>query len=83
MSFEEVNTVIPHLEVHSGYGGANLDDPQPGCVRAFKTHRVKRWCPGGFQEDCKYIYVARNPVDVRASPCGHEALKKHSRTSEA
>lgn len=67
MSFEEISLVIPFIELHHAYGYEDLDAPQPGCQRAFKTHRWQPWCPGGFQDYCKYIYVIRDPVDVRFS----------------
>eukprot|EP00892_Ulva_mutabilis_P007732 jgi/Ulvmu1/5330/UM022_0124.1 len=67
MTFEEISLVIPFIELHHAYSNSDLGGPQPGCIRAFKTHRVKHWCPGGFRKECKYIYVIRNPVDVATS----------------
>ena len=66
MSFEEISLVIPFIDVHQGYTNSDLDCDQPGCLRAYKTHQVKQWCPGGIRDDCKYIYVFRNPEEVWA-----------------
>lgn len=67
MAFEEISLVIPFIELHHAYGYEDLDAPQPGCLRAFKTHRWQPLCAGGFRDDCKYIYVIRNPVEVRSA----------------
>lgn len=68
MSFEEISLVIPFIDLHQGYTSSDLYSDQPGCLRAFKTHKVKQWCPGGFRDDVKHIYVIRNPVEVCAWP---------------
>jgi hypothetical protein len=63
MNFEEISLVIPCLEMAHDYGYQDLEKEQPGCLRAFKTHFSRKQCH--FSHDAKYIYVARNPIDVR------------------
>lgn len=65
LSFEEISLVIPFIELHRSFGIEDLDAPQPGCLRAFKTHHRQPSCPGGFRDDVKYIYVVRDPIEVR------------------
>lgn len=66
MSFEEINLVIPCLEMCWDYGYRDLDAIQPGAPpRAFKTHVWKRDCP--WHPNAKYIYVTRNPADAAVS----------------
>lgn len=50
------NLAFQMFQVCHDYGYTDLDAPQPGCLRAFKTHCWYRDCPKGAG---KYIYVMR------------------------
>jgi hypothetical protein len=63
LNFEEVSLVIPFIELAYDYGIEDLDAPQPGCIRGYKTHKHPSFCSA--VEGTKVIYVARNPLDVR------------------
>ena len=65
MSFEEINLVIPCLEMAYDSGYTNLDGPQGFHPRVFKTHAWYRDCPKA--PGVKYIYVVRNPIDAAVS----------------
>lgn len=66
MSFDEINLVIPCLEMAWDYGYRDLDAPQPGAPpRIFKTHAWQHHCP--WHPAAKYIYVSRNPIDAAVS----------------
>lgn len=67
MEFDEISLVIPCLEMAADCGYDDLDAEQPGLVRAFKTHFSFEQCPQS--KGAKYIYMARNPVDVRFPVC--------------
>jgi hypothetical protein len=63
-AIDEISLVVPCLEMAGDYGYTDLQQPQPGCLRAYKTHLPQQFCP--YRSDVKYIFVARNPEDVRA-----------------
>lgn len=56
MSFEEINLVIPCLEMGYDYGYRDLNAPQVAAPRVYKTHFWQRDCPKGAG---RYIYVVR------------------------
>ena len=66
MSFEEINLVIPCLEMAYDYGYRDLNAPQGWNPRVYKTHAWYPHCPRGG-EGVKYVYVVRNPVDAAIS----------------
>jgi hypothetical protein len=67
MKFDEIGTVIPHLEMAITAGYGDLTQPQPGKLRAFKTHL---WWPQVPKSDvAKYIFVLRNPLEARSECC--------------
>lgn len=66
MSFDEINLVIPCLEMAYDYGYCDLDAPQRWNPRVYKTHAWYPHCPRG-QEGVKYVYVVRNPIDAAIS----------------
>lgn len=62
LEFEEICAVVPWLESAHDMG-LDLDGPQPGSLRAFKTHlTVPELPPGG-----RCIYAMRDPKDVAVS----------------
>jgi hypothetical protein len=63
LAFEEISCVIPFIELAYDCGIENLDAPQPGCIRGFKTHTCLPL--SAMQEGTKCIYIARNPIHVR------------------
>lgn len=65
MSFEEINLVIPCLEMAYDSGYTNLDAPQGHHPRLYKTHAWYRDCPKG--PGVKYIYMVRDPIDAAVS----------------
>lgn len=67
MSFEEINIVIPCLEMAWDSGLKDLDNNnQAGHrPRLFKTHSWYHDCPKG--DGVRYIVVARNPLDAGLS----------------
>jgi hypothetical protein len=67
MSFEEINIVIPCLEMAYDSGLKNLDDDTQGGhrPRLFKTHSWYHDCPKG--DGVRYIVVSRNPLDAGLS----------------
>ena len=62
MQFDEITSVIPWLEMAYDLG-MDLDQPQVGPPRAFKSHLSWDLVPKG----ARYIYVIRNPKDVVVS----------------
>lgn len=64
MSFDEINMVMPCLEMAHDSGYGDLDKPQGGLRRVFKTHFAEEDCPRGFG---KTIYVCRDPFDAMPS----------------
>lgn len=64
-SFDEINLVIPCLEmaVDSGYGDINA--PQVAVPRVFKTHAWRPFCPRG--PGARYVYCVRDPADAAPS----------------
>ena len=65
MSFEEINNVIPCLEMGWDAGYKNFDAPQVALPRAFKTHAWRRDCPRA--PGARYIFVVRDPADAGPS----------------
>lgn len=65
MSFEEINLVIPCLEMGWDYGYRDMDAPQGYAPRVYKTHAWRRDCPQG--DGAKYIFVVRDPMDAGPS----------------
>jgi hypothetical protein len=67
MSFEEINIVIPCLEMAYDSGLKDLDNDDQGGYRPrlFKTHSWYPDCPKG--DGVRYIIVARNPLDAGLS----------------
>ena len=67
MSFEEINIVIPCLEMAWDSGLKDLDNYDQGGhhPRFFKTHSWYNDCPKG--DGVRYIVVARNPLDAGLS----------------
>ena len=74
-SFEEINLVIPCLEMAYDYGYTDINARQPGAPpRVFKTHawypHVPKLVDTGSRtehEAVKYIFCCRNPVDAAYS----------------
>jgi hypothetical protein len=62
MTFSEITEVIPWIEMAYDLG-MNLDLPQRGYPRAFKSHLSWDLIPKG----ARYIYVIRDPKDVLVS----------------
>lgn len=62
MDFEEISAVVPWFELAHDQG-QDLEAPQKGSVRVFKTHAWRDHCPAGG----KYIVIVRNPADVALS----------------
>jgi len=62
MDFDNISEVIPFFEMALDFG-TDLQAPQPGHPRAFKTHLPWAMLPKG----ARYIYVLRNPKDVLIS----------------
>jgi Sulfotransferase domain len=67
MSFEEINIVIPCLEMAWDSGLKDLESNDQGGhrPRLFKTHSWYPDCPKG--DGVRYIVVARNPLDAGLS----------------
>ena len=65
LSFEEISLVVPFIEMGYDYGIQDLDAPQPGSFRAFKSHAPRQFSP--LVEGAKCIYMARNPLNVRST----------------
>ena len=63
MSFEEISLVIPFIELAYDSGVQDLNAPQPGCIRGYKTHECMPF--SAMVEVTKCIYIARNPLHVR------------------
>uniref|UniRef100_A0A914VFA4 Sulfotransferase domain-containing protein n=1 Tax=Plectus sambesii TaxID=2011161 RepID=A0A914VFA4_9BILA len=59
MDFDEIHEVIPYLPFGDIEPQIPLDTPQPADPRCYKSHDTWETVPKG----CKYIYVARDPVD--------------------
>jgi hypothetical protein len=62
MQFDEITSVIPWIEMAYDLG-MDLDQPQIGRPRAFKSHLSWELVPKG----ARYIYVIRDPKDVVVS----------------
>lgn len=60
MSFEEINMVIPCLEMAWDWGYRDLEAPQGWIPRVYKTHAWHPHTPTG--KGVRYITVVRNPV---------------------
>ena len=69
MSFEEINMVIPCLEMAFDSGIEDVEMAQePYRPHVFKTHAWYPHCPKSEDgQDVKYIYVVRNPVKAAIS----------------
>lgn len=65
LSFEELNLVVPCLEMGFDYGYTDLQAFQVATPRIFKTHLWWPHCPRA--EGVRYIYVVRDPVDAAHS----------------
>ena len=64
MDFAEISEVVPWVEMAADQG-QDLEAPQRGDVRAFKTHCWEPHAPKG--EGARYIVVLRDPRDVAVS----------------
>ncbi len=62
MQFSEITEVVPWIEMAYDLG-MDLDLPQKGFPRAFKSHLTWELVPKG----ARYIYVMRDPKDVAVS----------------
>jgi Sulfotransferase domain len=62
MSFEEISDVVPWIELAADQG-IDLEAPQSGSIRCFKTHCWAQHCP----PFAKTIVVVRDPYDVAYS----------------
>lgn len=65
MSFEEINLVIPCLEMGWDYGYRDLQAAQKYSPRAFKTHFWRPHCPQ--TPGARYIFTVRDPLDAGIS----------------
>lgn len=65
MSFEEICLTIPCLEMAHDHAYGDLQAPQVGCLRAYKTHFWRPHCP--LEDKAKYIYIIRDPVPASTS----------------
>ncbi|PRW56116.1 sulfotransferase isoform A [Chlorella sorokiniana] len=65
MSFEEINLVIPCIEMAWDGGYKDLQAPQPWSPRVFKTHIWYPDCPKAA--GVKYIFVVRDPQEAAPS----------------
>ncbi|MCP4176584.1 MAG: sulfotransferase domain-containing protein [bacterium] len=63
MDFNEINEVIPWLEISHDIG-IDLDQHKPTLPRVFKSHLAWENIP---KKNCKYICLTRNPKDVLVS----------------
>jgi hypothetical protein len=69
MNFDEITMVMPTLEASAVNGYGDLKQPQPGCLRAFKTHM---WYPQlPKNERARYLFVVRDPMEVRNASFHH------------
>lgn len=57
--------MIPFIELAYESGIEDLNAPQPGCIRGYKTHAPRAF--SAQVDGTKCIYVARNPLDVRSA----------------
>jgi hypothetical protein len=64
MGFEEINLVIPCLEMAHDSGIDDLDAPQVASPRVFKTHFWRPHCPAGAG---RYVFLVRDPLEAGPS----------------
>lgn len=64
MDFEEINLVIPCLEMAHDSGIDDLDAAQVASPRVFKTHFWRPHCPAGAG---RYVFLVRDPLEAGPS----------------
>lgn len=62
MDFDEINALVPCLEMAYDSGVEIDTDQNPWAPRLFKTHSWYHYCQGVGREGVKHIFVMRDPI---------------------